>query len=103
MSVPLASHLPDNILEVVFSYLSLRDLRNCATVCKSWLRFLNDENNEVWRMHCLRKLSEETIKSELLSSVPTYKSKFRAFVYAWNPMDCSRNVYIKATGFTLHR
>ena len=36
-------------------------------------RFLNDENNDVWRMHCIRKLAEEALKSELLSSTPTYK------------------------------
>lgn len=54
-------------------------------------------------MHCIRKLTEEAIKSDLLSSVPTYKSKLRAFFHAWNPMDCSRNVYIKPSGFTLHR
>lgn len=103
MNVSIASQLPDNILEAVFSYLELRDLRNCSLVCKNWYRYLNDENNDVWRMHCIRKLTEEAIKSDLLSSVPTYKSKLRAFFHAWNPMDCSRNVYIKPTGFTLHR
>lgn len=103
LSASIASHLPDSILEAVFSYLELRDLRNCSLVCKNWYRYLNDENNDVWRMHCIRKLTEEAIKSDLLSSVPTYKSKLRAFFHAWNPMDCSRNVYIKPSGFTLHR
>jgi F-box protein 45 len=36
-------------------------------------RFLNDENNDVWRLHCIRKLAEEALKSELLSNTPTYK------------------------------
>lgn len=103
MSETIATNLPDNILESVFSYLDLRDLRNCSIVCKKWNRYLNDENNEVWRMHCMRKLTEEAIKSDLLSSVPTYKAKLRAYYHAWNPMDCSRNVYIKPSGFTLHR
>lgn len=72
------SQLPDNVLEVMFSYLDLRDLRNCLLVCKNWYRYLNDENNDVWRLHCIRKLAEEALKSDLLSSVPTYKSKLRA-------------------------
>lgn len=95
--------LHDNVLEVIFSYLSLHDLRNCSLVCKRWYDFLNDENNDVWRLHCIRKLAEEALKSDLLSSVPTYKAKLRAFHHAWNPNDCSRNIYIKPNGFTLHR
>lgn len=118
-----ASRLPDNVLECVFTYLELRDLRTCSLVCKvrtyfilsfsrthllchleqNWYRYLNDENNDVWRMHCIRKLSEEALKSDLLSSVPTYKAKLRAFAHAWNMFDCSRNVYVKPNGFTLHR
>ena len=34
---------------------------------------------------------------------PSYKSKLRAYHHSWNPRDCSRNVYIKANGFTVHR
>merc|ERR1712032_848837 len=79
-------------------------------------------------MHCIRKLAEEALKSGLLSSTPTYKvhpliltpldnaqlhscfscqiwfqAKLRAFYHAWNPADCSRNIYVKPNGFTLHR
>ena len=103
MGEAVASKLPDNVLEIVFSYLDLADLRHCSLVCKNWYRYLNDENNDVWRMHCIRKLAEEAIKSDLLGTVPTYKAKLRAFYHAWNPFDCSRNVYIKPNGFTLHR
>lgn len=103
MDAAVASTVPDNVLEVIFSYLSLHDLRNCSLVCKRWYSFLNDENNDVWRLHCIRKLAEEALKSDLLSSVPTYKAKLRAFYHAWNPNDCSRNIYIKPNGFTLHR
>lgn len=99
----LWTRLPDNVLEVMFSYLDLHDLRNCSLVCKKWYEYLNDENNDVWRLHCIGKLAEEALKSDLLSSVPTYKAKLRAFYHAWNPNDCSRNVYIKPNGFTLHR
>ena len=54
-------------------------------------------------MHCIRKLADEALRSELLSSTPTYKAKLRAFYHAWNPNDCSKNIYIKPNGFTLHR
>lgn len=53
------SDLPDSLLEHILSYLSLNDVSSCARVCKSWNRYLADENNEIWRYHCLRKLSEK--------------------------------------------
>ena len=99
-----ASEWPDLVLEVIFSYLDLASLRSSSLVCKSWYRILNDENNDVWRLHCVRRLAQEALQSsELLSSLPTYKSKLRAFCHAWNPEDCSKNIYIKSNGFTLHR
>ena len=98
-----AEKLPHSALEYLFSYLDINDLRNCSLVCKNWYKILNDENNDVWRLHCVRKLAEEALKSDILSNVPTYKAKLRAFYHAWNPNDCSRNIQIKANGFTLHR
>lgn len=97
------SHLPDTVLELIFSFLNLPSLRNCSLVCKNWCRILCDENNDIWRLHCIRELGQEVLSSGLLSSVPTYKSKLRAFRHAWNPNDCSRNIFIKSNGFTLHR
>ncbi|KAJ2953614.1 hypothetical protein O0L34_g1220 [Tuta absoluta] len=99
----IAELVPDHVLENIFSYLSLKDLKNCSLVCKSWFRVLNDENNDVWRSHCIRRLPEEVLKSDLLSNLGTYKEKLRAFFHAWNPYDCSRNIYVKPNGFTLHR
>lgn len=98
-----ASRLPDNVLECIFAYLPLRDLRSCARVCRNWRRYLDDENNDVWRALCLRRLADEALRTELLSAVPTFKAKLRAFHHAWNPNDCSPNVYVKPNGFTLHR
>ena len=66
-------------------------------------RILNDENNDVWRLHCIHKLAQEALNSDILSDAPSYKNKVRAFYYAWNPNDCSRNIYVKSNGFTLHR
>ncbi|KZS13897.1 F-box/SPRY domain-containing protein 1 [Daphnia magna] len=95
--------LPDIILGNIFSYLSLQDLRSSSLVCKRWYSILNDEDNDVWRLHCIHKLAEEVLSSDLLSSTPTYKTKLKAFHHAWNPEDCSRNIYIKPNGFTIHR
>eukprot|EP00095_Tigriopus_kingsejongensis_P000227 maker-scaffold55_size446313-snap-gene-2.12 protein:Tk00227 transcript:maker-scaffold55_size446313-snap-gene-2.12-mRNA-1 annotation:"f-box spry domain-containing protein 1" len=97
------SHWPPAVLEVLFALLDLNSLRNCSLVCKRWLAFLTDEDNDVWRLHCVRQLAAEALHSDLLSSLPTYKAKLRAFYQAWNPEDCSRNIYIKSNGFTLHR
>ena len=72
-------HEASKIISNIFSFLDLTDLRNCTLVCKSWNRYLADENNDVWRFHCSRKLAEVAMKSNILSSVPTYKAKLRAF------------------------
>ena len=98
-----AAKLPHHVLEVLFSCLELDDIRRCALVCKNWNRYLSDENCDVWRLNCVRKLSEESLKSDILCNVSTYKAKLRSFFNAWNPNDCSRNIYIKNNGFTLHR
>ncbi|XP_028586772.2 F-box/SPRY domain-containing protein 1 [Podarcis muralis] len=96
--------LPGRVLEFVFSYLELRELRSCALVCKLWCRVLHgDENSEVWRSLAARSLAEEALRTDILCNVPTYKGKVRAFQHAFSTNDCSRNVYIKKNGFTLHR
>ncbi|XP_042312863.1 F-box/SPRY domain-containing protein 1 isoform X2 [Sceloporus undulatus] len=96
--------LPGRVLEFVFSYLELRELRSCALVCKLWHRVLHgDENSEVWRSLAARCLAEEALRTDVLCNVPTFKGKVRAFQHAFSTNDCSRNVYIKKNGFTLHR
>ena len=100
---PYWSRLPRAVLINLCSYLALKDLRSCSLVCKSWYQLLNEEDTDVWRFHCMRRLAEEALHSDLLDSLPTYKARLRAFFHAWNPADCSRNVYIKTDGFTLHR
>lgn len=98
-----AANLPPLILESIFSYLNISDLRTCSLVCKKWYKFLNDENNDVWRFHCIRKLTEQVLKSDILKNVPTYKAKLRAFFHNWNLNDCSKNIVVKSGGFTVHR
>ncbi|XP_038050572.1 F-box/SPRY domain-containing protein 1-like [Patiria miniata] len=103
MAAASAAGLPAKILELIFSYLDLADLLNCSTVCKAWHNCLNDENSLVWRVQCIRKITADARKGDLLSEVPSYKAKLRALFHAFNPGDCSRNVYVKPNGFTLHR
>ena len=70
--------LPDCLLEVIFSYFNLQDLRTSILVCKRWSQIINgDEDNEIWRVQCLQKLSDETLKSDVLASVTTFKSILR--------------------------
>lgn len=96
-------HLPVYFLENVMIYLNLGDFLNCALSCKNWFTVFEDENSEVWRYLCSKKMNEEVMKSDICSNLPTYKSKLRACYYAWNPLDCSRNMYVKANNFTIHR
>ena len=95
--------LPSNIVEQVLSHVSLSDLLSCSLVCRKWYNILKDEKCDVWRIHSMNKLSKQILKSEVLSSLSSHKSKLRAYYYAWDSNDCSRNVYIKPNGFTLHR
>lgn len=69
--------LPDLVLEHLFSFLDLASLRACSLVCKSWYRLLNDENNDVWRLHCVRRLAQEALQS---SELLTGKN------FAWNEL-----------------
>ncbi|XP_071839247.1 F-box/SPRY domain-containing protein 1-like [Apostichopus japonicus] len=98
-----ASRLPEEILERIFSCLELRELLCCSVVCKKWHNVLNDGNNLAWKVQCLRKLARDVLHGEVLNNVPTYKAKVRAFIHAFNPADCSQNIFIKPNGFTLHR
>jgi len=95
--------LPENVIENLFTFLDLSDVQSAALVCSEWNRVLSDENGDAWRSHCIRRMTQDVLHSELLSTCPTYKSKLRAYFHAWNPQDCSRNVYVKPGGFTIHR
>lgn len=99
----VAGRLPARVLEHIFSYLELSDLVCCGFVCWHWNNMLADENSEVWRSLCTRTLSDEAMRSDILCNLPTYKGKLKAYQHALSSHDCSRNVYIKKNGFTLHR
>lgn len=77
-SAGAGGRLPSRVLELVFSYLELSELRNCALVCKHWYRCLHgDENSEVWRSLCARSLAEEALRTDILCNLPSYKAKVR--------------------------
>jgi hypothetical protein len=38
--IDLFAKLPDNVIEQIFSYLTLKDLAACSLVCKSWKTYL---------------------------------------------------------------
>lgn len=97
------SMIPDNVLENLFTFLDLPDIVAVGCVCTLWNRVISDENGDVWRSLCLRRMDRETLNSEMLAMCPSYKTKLRAFYHAWNPLDCSRNIYVKPNGFTIHR
>ncbi|XP_059391000.1 F-box/SPRY domain-containing protein 1-like [Carassius carassius] len=99
----MAGRLLSRVLEHIFSYLELVDIMNCSLVCWHWYNCLADENSEVWRSLCARLLSEEALRSDILCNLPSYKAKLKSFQHALSSHDCSRNVYIKKNGFTLHR
>uniref|UniRef100_A0A8C6T6C8 F-box/SPRY domain-containing protein 1 n=1 Tax=Neogobius melanostomus TaxID=47308 RepID=A0A8C6T6C8_9GOBI len=99
----VAGRLPARVLEHIFSYLELSDLMRCSLVCWHWYNILADENSEVWRSLCTRSLTEEALRSDVLCNLPTYKGKLKSYQHALSSNDCSRNVYIKKNGFTLHR
>ncbi|KAM3860568.1 F-box/SPRY domain-containing protein 1 [Diretmus argenteus] len=99
----VAGRLPGRVLEHVFSYLDMNDLMRCSLVCWHWNSILADESSEVWRSLCSRALSDEALRSDILCNLPTYKGKLKSLQHALSTHDCSRNVYVKKNGFTLHR
>ncbi|VDM55083.1 unnamed protein product [Angiostrongylus costaricensis] len=100
----LATRLPHHILSQVFKYLNLSDIHNCMLVCRHWSHVLNFEDSIVWKSLAQRKISESALADPyLLNELNTYKKKLRAFYFAWNPSDVSKNNYVRGNGFTVHR
>ncbi|KAJ3611889.1 hypothetical protein NHX12_021902 [Muraenolepis orangiensis] len=99
----VAGRLPGRVLEHIFSYLDLGDLTRCSLVCWHWSSVLSDESSEVWRSLVARCLSDEALRSDILCNLPTHKGKLKSYQHALSTHDCSRNVYVKKNGFTLHR
>ncbi|EJW89064.1 F-box/SPRY domain-containing protein 1 [Wuchereria bancrofti] len=99
-----AARLPHVVLLAVFEYLNLKDLAQCMRVCKHWLTVLQYPDSFVWRRLARTVIPDEALNDScLLSEIPSFKDKLRAFCYAWNPNDSSKNNYLRSNGFTVHR
>lgn len=100
----LASRLPHHVLVAILQLVSLRDLRSCMTVCRHWNYVLSMEDSRVWE-YFMRKMVPEAALADpyLLAEIPTFKRKLRAFHFAWNSNDLSKNNYVRTNGFTVHR
>ncbi|XP_065568897.1 uncharacterized protein LOC136032555 [Artemia franciscana] len=94
--------LPEEMYDAIFAHLSLVDVFNCMQVCKKWYLILEKGNSKLWKYHSLKTVPRQPLGSELLSSLSSYKSRLRAFKYAWNPIDCCVHNFIW-NGFTLLR
>lgn len=97
------SKLSVPVLEQILSHLSLSQVYQCSLTCVSWSKMLRNESSPVWERLARERIPASILKSDLLSSVRSPKGKLRALAHAWNPADCSRNVYIKSNGLTFHR
>ncbi|KAM3715992.1 F-box/SPRY domain-containing protein [Dirofilaria immitis] len=99
-----AARLPHIVLLAVFEYLSLKDLAQCMRVCKQWWTVLQYSDSFVWKRLARILIPDEALNDpSLLSETPSSKDKLRAFCYAWNPNDSSKNNYLRTNGFTVHR
>ncbi|VDD86347.1 unnamed protein product [Enterobius vermicularis] len=99
-----AARLPPIILTAIFAYLDLKDIASCMRVCRHWWTVLEYEDSYVWKALARRLVPNEAFReTSLLSQTPTFKQKLRAFTFAWNPLDSSRNNYLQTNGFTVHR
>ncbi|XKL61008.1 hypothetical protein PGB90_008065 [Kerria lacca] len=94
----------ENRNENVLTYFILFDDRNASHVCiKMYIFLLLNCVENIWRIQCSRILPPSVFCNDILSSVKSYKNKIRAFAHAWNPNDCSKHIFVKNDGFTLHR
>ncbi|CCD65729.1 F-box/SPRY domain-containing protein 1 [Caenorhabditis elegans] len=99
-----ASRLPLKVLNQIFQYLPLKDLRSAMLTCHSWNNALSMEDSDIWQYLLGKKLPEAAVSDPfLLAELGSAKKKLRAWYFAWNTSDISRNNYIRTNGFTVHR
>ncbi|CAL2037346.1 CBN-FSN-1 protein [Caenorhabditis brenneri] len=99
-----ASRLPIKVLNMIFQYLPLKDLLSAMLTCPNWHCALALEDSDIWQQLLIRKLPDAALSDPFLFvDLTTAKKKLRAWYYAWNPDDISRNNYVRTNGFTVHR
>lgn len=80
------------------------DLRSAMLTCHSWNNALSMEDSDIWQYLLGKKLPEAAVSDPfLLAELGSAKKKLRAWYFAWNTSDISRNNYIRTNGFTVHR
>lgn len=94
-------HLPEIVMDKIFSYLKLSDFLNCMLVCKYWHGILKYENTEPWRTVCRRLIPRQDTVSELYSTLDSPKAMVRTYCHGWNPDICTKNTYIMSDGLTI--
>uniref|UniRef100_A0A914CH92 F-box/SPRY domain-containing protein 1 n=1 Tax=Acrobeloides nanus TaxID=290746 RepID=A0A914CH92_9BILA len=94
-----ATRLPHEILKRVFSYLYLRDLAACMRVCRHWFSVLEHYCSPVWEYHTRREVPDSALSDPyMFGELTSFKEKLRAFHFAWNPKDSSRNNFLRTNG-----
>ena len=91
------------ILHKIMCYLKLSDVYHLSLTCKAWSSIMKDEDSDYWKQLADKMIGPVVLKSEILSQLTSFKTKVRAAFHTWNHNDCSKNIYIKSSGFTLHR
>ncbi|KAI3422477.1 hypothetical protein GPALN_012985 [Globodera pallida] len=99
-----ASRLPRTVLVHIFEHLNVAELCAVGRVCRSWKCVVDTNDLELWAYHARSQLPESALSDPyLFTHVASHKDMLRAFKHAWNPLDCSRNAFVRTNGFTVHR
>ncbi|CAD5221712.1 unnamed protein product [Bursaphelenchus xylophilus] len=73
-------------------------------VCRQWNTIIETADRELWHTFALAEIPEAGLNdSDLFPRGTSFKHRLRAFRYAWNPQDSSRNNFLRTNGFTVHR
>jgi len=98
------SRIPQTILAHIFSYLSVPDLACCAQICRHWNLVFEHYDLDIWSHHVKKEVPSSALSDHsLFSNLQNCKEKLRAFRFAWNPLDCSRNTFVRTNCFTAQR
>lgn len=99
-----AARLPTTVLLPIFKNLSLADINSCLRVCRQWNTIIETSDRELWQSFARHEVPEQGLHDgELFPKGTSFKHRLRAFRFAWNPQDSSRNNFLRTNGFTVHR
>ena len=96
------SDLSERVMQRILAHLSLGDAVRCSFACRSWYSLIQgNEDSEFWERESRCRIPSST--GDTLSSLSSSKSRVRAAAHCWDGGSCSRNMYLKGGGFTVHR